>query len=44
MTILKLLLIIPLLKEKSIFQLPLGYVVQRTEVIDYKLCNNSKLN
>jgi len=30
-------------KKKTFFQLPLGYVVQRTEIIDYKLCNNSEV-
>ena len=30
-------------KKRAFFQLPLGYVVQRTEVIDYKLCNNSEV-
>ena len=30
-------------KKRSFFQLPLGYVVQRTEINDYKLCNNSEV-
>ena len=30
-------------KKRAFFQLPLGYIVQRTEVIDYKLCNNSEV-
>jgi len=30
-------------KKRSFFQLPLGYIVQRTEIIDYKLCSNSEV-
>ena len=30
-------------KQKSFFQLPLGYNVHRIEVIDYKLCSNSEV-
>ena len=30
-------------KKRAFFQLPLSYIVQRTEVIDYKLCNNSEV-
>lgn len=30
-------------KNKYFFQLPYGYVVQRTEVVEYKLCSNSEV-
>lgn len=30
-------------KNKYFFQLPYGYVVQRTEIIEYKLCSNSEV-
>ena len=30
-------------KKRAFFQLPLGYTVQRTEIIDYKLCSNSEV-
>ena len=30
-------------KKKAFFQLPLGYIVQRTQIIDYKLCSNSEV-
>lgn len=30
-------------KKKAFYQLPLGYIVQRTQINDYKLCSNSEV-